>query len=149
MLIFVFINAFVFGKTYVIAFTNNWLKIGDEEPLTTSDHAKRKQRISNRKNMQRKRDMLKLRAKRGDPEAIAEYNEYLAKQRKYTSDRKKLLTEKAKNGDEEAKRKLYRMKHHHAEFIINTLNDYADLDDLDKFSQAIKDKREELLKEEK
>lgn len=149
MLIFVFINAFVFEKTYVIAFTNNWLKIGDEEPLTTSDHAKRKQRISNRKNMQRKRDMLKLRAKRGDPEAIAEYNEYLAKQRQYTSDRKKLLTEKAKNGDEEAKRKLYRMKHHHAEFIINTLNDYADLDDLEKFSQAIKDKREKLLKDEK
>lgn len=149
MLIFVFINAFVFEKTYVIAFTNNWLKIGDEEPLTTSDHAKRKQRISNRKNMQRKRDMLKLRAMRGDPEAIAEYNEYLAKQRQYTSDRKKLLTEKAKNGDEEAKRKLYRMKHHHAEFIINTLNDYADLDDLEKFSQAIKDKREELLKDEK
>lgn len=149
MLIFVFINAFVFEKVYVIAFTNNWFKIGDEEPLTTSDHAKRKQRISNRKNMQRKRDMLKLRAMRGDPEAIAEYNEYLAKQRQYTSDRKKLLTEKAKNGDEEAKRKLYRMKHHHAEFIINTLNDYADLDDLEKFSQAIKDKREELLKDEK
>lgn len=117
--------------------------------MITSDHAKRKQRISNRKNMQRKRDMLKLRAKRGDPEAIAEYNGYLAKQRQYTSDRKKLLTEKAKNGDEEAKRKLYRMKHHHAEFIINTLNDYADLDDLEKFSQAIKDKREKLLKDEK
>ena len=127
----------------------NQLKIGDEEPLTTSDHTKHNRRISNRKNMQKKRDMLKLRAMGGDPEAIAEYNEYLAKQRKYTSDRKKLLTEKAKNGDEEAKKKLYRMKHHHADFIISTLNDYADLDDLKKFSQAIKDKREELLKEEK
>ena len=127
----------------------NQLKIGDEEPLTTSDHAKHNRRISNRKNMQKKRDMLKLRAMRGDPEAIAEYNEYLAKQRQYTSDRKKLLTEKAKNGDEEAKRKLYRMKHHHADFIISTLNGYADLDDLEKFSQAIKDKREELLKDEK